>query len=235
MHPLVSVSGRAGHGCRVAAVAAVVLFGHILPGRAQTHSPVWAENRNEVLASEPIRVPRWLSDPVVRAAKATNVDPANILALADKDAERLPVSRAQTASAEGPFQFVEGIWLEALRRYGRKHGYAAEAKAVHIVHGRSTVANGADRKRILDLRRDPYVSALMTGEMINTHRQILTGKIAPDPSFAELHMAHLLGVYGANRLRALLHEEPGKSLSDVRGTSKAEQALTSAFRRVSGT
>src|SRR4051812_43784539 len=96
---LVSVSGRAGHGCRVAAVAAVVLFGHILPGRAQTHSPVWAENRNEVLASEPIRVPRWLSDPVVRAAKATNVDPANILALADKDAERLPVNRAQTASA----------------------------------------------------------------------------------------------------------------------------------------
>src|SRR4051795_8260787 len=178
MHPL-SVSGRAGHGCRVAVVAAVVFFGHMSPGRAQTRSPVWAENRSEVLASEPMRVPRWLSDPVVRAAKATNVDPADILALADKEAKRLPVNRAQTASAEGPFQFVEGIWLEALRRYGRKHGYAAEAKAIHVVRGRSTVANGTERRRILDLRRDPYLSGLMTGEMINTHRQILADKMVP--------------------------------------------------------
>jgi len=32
------------------------------------------------------------------------------------------------------------------------------------------------------------LSALMAGEMINTHRDILAGKIARDPSFAELYM-----------------------------------------------
>ena len=36
------------------------------------------------------------------------------------------------------------------------------------------------------------LSALMAGEMINTHRDILAGKIARDPSFAELYMITFL-------------------------------------------
>ena len=51
----------------------------------------------------------------------------------------------------------------------------------------------------------------MAGEMINTHRDILAGKIARDPSFAELYMAHFLGVNGASRFVALLSDTPGKS------------------------
>jgi len=51
----------------------------------------------------------------------------------------------------------------------------------------------------------------MAGEMINTHRDILAGKIARDPSFAELYMAHFLGVNGASRFVALLGDTPGKS------------------------
>jgi hypothetical protein len=61
----------------------------------------------------------------------------------------------------------------------------------------------------------------MVGEMINTHRQILAGKVARDPSFSELYMAHFLGVHGAKRFMELLSDRPesqsGNIMRDYRG------------------
>src|SRR5215207_2999187 len=181
------------------------------PGRAQTLPSEMSGNPNEVLVFDQMRVPRWLAETVVRAAQVTGVDPAYLMALADKESSLLPDNKACTSSAEGLFQFVEGTWLEVLRRYGPKHGYAGEAEAIRLVKGRPVVSDDKDRERILRLRRDPYLSALMAGEMINTHRETLAGKVARDPSFSELYMAHFLGVNGASRFVALLSETPDKS------------------------
>ena len=74
------------------------------------------------LVFEQMRVPRWLAETVVRAAQVTGVDPAYLMALADKESSLLPDNKARASSAEGLFQFVEGTWLEVLRRYGPKHG-----------------------------------------------------------------------------------------------------------------
>src|SRR5215208_6925297 len=168
-------------------------------------------NPNEVLVFEQMRVPRWLTETVVRAAQVTGVDPAYLMALADKESSLLPDSKARTSSAEGLFQFIEGTWLEVLRRYGPKHGYVAEAEAIQIVQGRPVVSDESDRERILNLRSTPYLSALMAVEMINTHRETLAGKVERDPSFSELYMAHFLGVNGARRFVALLSDEPDNS------------------------
>ena len=102
-----------------------------------------------------MRVPRWLAETVVRAAQVTGVDPAYLMALADKELSLLPDSKAQTSSAQGLFQFVEGTWLEVLHRYGPKHGYKAEAEAIQIVAGRPVVPDAKDHKRILSLRCVP--------------------------------------------------------------------------------
>ncbi len=158
-----------------------------------------------------MRVPRWLAETVVRAAQVTNVDPAYMMALADKESSLLPDNKASTSSAEGLFQFIESTWLEVLRRFGPKHGYAAEAEAIQIVQGRGVVSDPKQREAILRLRRDPYLSALMAGEMITTYREILAGKVVRDPSFAELYMAHFLGVNGASRFMALLSDTPDQS------------------------
>src|SRR5215204_250583 len=174
------------------------------PGRAQTLPSEMSGNPNEVLVFEQMQVPRWLAETVVRAAQVTSVDPAYLMALADKESSLLPDNKARTSSAEGLFQFVEGTWLEVLRRYGPKYGYAVEAGAIKKVRGRPVVADAKQRGKILALRRDPYLSALMAGEMINTHRQILAGNVARDPSFSELYIAHFLGVQGARRFVALL-------------------------------
>src|SRR4051794_22212821 len=196
--------------CRAALVAASFLL-QISSSFAQSLPSETSGNPNEVLVFEQMRVPRWLAETVVRAAQVTGVDPAYLMALADKESSLLPDNKARTSSAEGLFQFVEGTWLEVLRRYGPKHGYAAEAEAIQIIQGRPVVSDSSERERILNLRRDPYLSALMAGEMITTHWQILAGKIARDPSFAELYMAHFLGVNGASRFVALLSDTPDKS------------------------
>src|SRR3954464_9547645 len=170
---------------------------------------------NDDLVFGDMTVPRWLAETVVRAAQATNVDPAYLMALADKESSLLPDNKAPTSSAEGLFQFVETTWLEVLRRYGAKHGYVAEAEAIQIAQGRPVLSDSNERERILNLRRDPYLSALMAGEMINTHRQILAGKVARDPSFAELYMAHFWGVSGGSRFVALLSDTPEKRASEA--------------------
>jgi hypothetical protein len=212
MRHFLSVSARAGHVCCVATMA--VLFGLVQfsSGHAQAQAAERSASPTKGLISEHIRVPRWLADTVVRAAQTTNTDPTVLLALADKDSGLLPSrAEAQTSSAQGLFQFGEGTWLEVLRRYGPKHGYRAEAKAIHVVRGRPVVASSTERERILRLRRDPYLSALMTGEMITTHRQIRAGKVARDPAFAELYMAYALSVNGTSRFMELLRDRPSPS------------------------
>jgi hypothetical protein len=201
-------------GCMMAAFV-LSAFAHFSSGHAQTSTPEVGANPNEVLVFEQMRVPRWLAETVVQAAQVTNVDPAYLMALADKESSLLPNNKARTSSAEGLFQFVEGTWLEVLRRYGPKHGYATEAEVIRLVQGRPVISDSKDRERILSLRRDPYLSALMTGEMINTHRETLAGKVARDPSFPELYMAHFLGVNGATRFVALLSDKPGKSAPEA--------------------
>src|SRR4051812_10167057 len=171
---------------RAALVAACFLL-QISSSFAQTLPSETSGNPNEVLIFEQMRVPRWLAETVVRAAQVTGVDPAYMMALADKESSLLPDNKARTSSAEGLFQFVEGTWLEVLRRYGPKHGYAAEANAIQIVEGRPAVSDSEERERILRLRRDPYLSALMAGEMIATHREILAGKVARSLLFRAVH------------------------------------------------
>ena len=226
MRSLLLTSARSASAFRILALAAACFVLPASPGFAQDVVPEAGSSRAEVLVFDAIRVPRWLAESVVRAAQVTGVDPAYMMALADKESSLLPDSKARTSSAQGLFQFLEGTWLEVLRRYGPKHGYAAEAEAIQIVQGRPVVSDSDERERILNLRRDPYLSALMAGEMITTHREILAGRVARDPSFAELYMAHFLGVNGASRFAALLSDTPDKSAPEAfPRAAKANRAL----------
>ena len=226
MRSLLLTSARSASALRILALAAACFVLPASPGFAQDVVPEAGSSRAEVLVFDAIRVPRWLAETVVRAAQVTGVDPAYMMALADKESSLLPDSKARTSSAQGLFQFIEGTWLEVLRRYGPKHGYAAQAEAIRRVQGRPVVADPRQREAILSLRRDPYLSALMAGEMINTHRQTLSGQVARDPSFAELYMAHFLGVQGASRFVALLSDKPGQSApAAFPRAAKANRAL----------
>src|SRR5215210_4214373 len=165
------ISARSVYLALTSTIAALCLVLQVSSGHAQTLPADMSGNPNEVLVFEEMRVPRWLAESVVRAAQVTGVDPAYLMALADKESSLLPDNKARTSSADGLFQFIESTWLEVLRRYGPKHGYTAEAGAIRLVRGRPVVSDDKDREQILRLRRDPYLSALIAGEMINTHRE----------------------------------------------------------------
>ena len=196
-------------------IATLCVFMHVSSSYAEGATTETGASQDEVLVFEQMRVPRWLAETVVRAAQVTNVDPAYMMALADKESSLLPDNKASTSSAEGLFQFIESTWLEVLRRFGPKHGYAAEAEAIQLVQGRGVVSDPKQREAILSLRRDPYLSALMAGEMITTYRETLAGKAVRDPSFAELYMAHFLGVQGASRFVELLSDKPSESAPEA--------------------
>src|SRR3954454_22548026 len=137
---------------RAAAVVATCMLLQLSPSHGQTAAPEVAPDPTEILVFEQMRVPRWLAETVVRAAQVTGVDPAYMMALADRESSLLPNNKARTSSAEGLFQFVGGTWLEVLRRFGPKHG-VAEAEAIQIVQGRPVVSDSRERERILNLRR----------------------------------------------------------------------------------
>jgi hypothetical protein len=155
---------------------------------------------------------------VVRAAEVTEVDPALLMAMADKESSFKPDIRASTSSAEGLFQFLDGTWLEVVKRYGAKHGYAAAADAIRPVKGRLSVSD-ADRTWIMSLRRDPFLSAVMAGEMIRSTQDTLVAANAErNVSGTDIYLAHFLGVNGASRFLNLMDDSP-------------EQAAPSAFPR----
>src|SRR3712207_2536335 len=86
---------------RAAVIAAACMGLPLSACYAQTPAPEAAANPNESLVFEQMRVPRWLAETVVRAAQVTGVDPAYMMALADKESSLLPNNKARTSSAEG--------------------------------------------------------------------------------------------------------------------------------------
>jgi len=215
--PLAAVAARA------AAVAVICGFGQVAPVAAE---PMQSPSGGEVLAFGDMKVSRWIVEAVVSAARATTVDPAYLMALADKESSLVPGSRARTSSAEGLFQFLEATWLEVVCRHGAKHGYAEAADAIQEVQGRPSVVDETMRQWILGLRRDSHLSALMAGEMVRTHRETLAGKVAREPSPSELYLAHFLGAMGASRLLELVDGKSDHSAPEAfPAAAKANPAI----------
>jgi hypothetical protein len=173
---------------------------------AEIQHPRFEESRAEVeefLRFGSREVPRRLVETIIRAAMATGVDPIYLMALADKESSFRPEVRASTSSAEGLFQFVERTWLDMVKVFGARHGFAAEAALVVSVEGKQTIVEDADRTRILALRRDPYVAAVMAAEMLRRDAALIGLKIGRELNATEMYLAHFLGLDGAARFIAM--------------------------------
>ena len=97
---------------------------------------------------------------MLRAAAATAVDPAYLMALADKESSFRPQVHASTSSAAGLFQFVEGTWLpDAARLTVRATVSPRRRGSSSVVGGKLPSPTPAVRQRLLALRHDPYLSA----------------------------------------------------------------------------
>ena len=181
---------------------------------------------DELVQFGAMSVPRGVVEMIVRAAAVTDVDPVYMMALADKESSFSTDVRARTSSAEGLFQFVTKTWLSVVRTFGAKHGLADEAAAIELVDGQPTIKDDATRERVLGLRRDPYLSAVMAAEMMKRDRAAIERRIGRDLNRSEFYLAHFLGAEGAGKLMALVDEKPKQSAPRVfREAAKANRTL----------
>jgi hypothetical protein len=172
-------------------------------------------NPNELIEFGGVKITRRLVATVLRASEVTGVDPVYMMALADKESSFSVDVKASTSSAQGLFQFIARTWLDVVREFGPRHGLQAEAAAIEVVDGDPTVADDDMRERILDLRRDPYFSAVMAAELLKKDRASIERRIGRELRHTEFYLAHFFGVDAAGRFMKLLDGKPKQSAPRV--------------------
>jgi hypothetical protein len=167
-----------------------------------------ADGGNEMLRFGPVQIRRRLVETIVRAARATGADPALLMAIADKESSFSTGIKAQTSSATGLFQFIDTTWFRVVREFGARHGLAKEAAEIEGPDDKPFVADPRERARILGLRDDPYLAALLAAEMLNHDGGQIARSIGRDLTGGETYLTHFLGPQDASRFMEKVVDQP---------------------------
>ncbi|MGJ0510096.1 MAG: transglycosylase SLT domain-containing protein [Methylocystis sp.] len=157
-----------------------------------------------VMRFGPVKVQQAIVERVVEAANKTEMDPALLMAIADKESNFHTSAKARTSSASGLFQFVEKTWMKALADFGHRYGRAEEARAAEEGAGRQ-------RAKILNLRNDPYLSAAMAAEMLKKDSAKIAEKVGRPLTPGETYLIHFLGPEDTERFMRAMVESPQMS------------------------
>jgi len=160
-----------------------------------------------------VKVQQSIVERVVKAAQTTEMDPALLMAIADKESNFSSTAKARTSSASGLFQFVEKTWLKAMKTFGWRHGHG-ETAAV-IASDDSARVSGQRRAQILGLRNDPYLSAVLAAEMLKKDRSRIAEKIGRPLTRGETYLIHFLGPDDAERFMRTMDEAPHTSAASL--------------------
>jgi len=168
------------------------------------------------------------------ASARTGVDFSYLLNKASQESGFDPNAKASSSSATGLFQFTRQTWLQMVKTHGDQYGLGQYASQITTdSNGVAHVSDPAVRKAILDLRKNPTVSAEMAGELdkenMGSLKSGVGGKIGP----TELYLAHFLGAGGANNFISTLRSDPEANAADV--LPGAAAANPSVFYDQSGT
>ncbi|MCZ8041709.1 MAG: transglycosylase SLT domain-containing protein [Beijerinckiaceae bacterium] len=169
----------------------------------------------QLLTFGPIRIRRHLVETIVRAGKVVGADPTLLMAVADKESSFSTSVQAKTSSATGLYQFIEQTWLGVVSEFGTKHGLAAEAKLIGRNGRQFVVADAAERQRILDLRREPYLSALLAGEMLKRDTLRLEKAMGRHLTGGEIYLIHFLGPDAAQTFIETMEETPDVKAAEL--------------------
>jgi hypothetical protein len=165
-----------------------------------------------LFTTPPSRETTPTANPVVSAirdgAEKTGAGFDYLLKTAQRESALAPDAKAKTSSATGLFQFIEQTWLSMVKQEGPKQGMQNYADAISDSGGRLTVSDPSMRDKILKLRNDPQVSAVMAGALTQKNRDQLAGALGRQPQAGELYMAHVLGSRGASDLIKAASSDP---------------------------
>ncbi len=158
----------------------------------------------------PVRVESAIVEHVIEAAKIADMDPALLMAIADKESSFAPKAKSSTSSASGLFQFVEATWFKALRAFGWRHGHEQEAMAIQGDDKEMRVAP-QKRAELLRLRNDPYLSAVLAAEMLKHDGEGIASRLGRPLTQGETYLIHFLGPEDAERFMKKMDDDPRAS------------------------
>ena len=184
-------------------------------GAPQPPPQISSGDPDQILTFGPIKIRRHLVDTIVRASKVVGADPTLLMAVADKESSFSTAVKAQTSSATGLYQFIEQTWLGVIYEFGTKHGLAAEAKLIGRSGRQFVVSDGGQRQRILDMRREPYISALLAAEMLKRDTLRLERAMGRHLTGGEIYLIHFLGPDAAQTFIETMEETPGVKAAEL--------------------
>jgi hypothetical protein len=156
----------------------------------------------------------------------TGVEFSYLMELAAVESAFNPVAQATGSSATGLYQFTHDTWLNTVKAHGEKYGldrYAAQIEYTVDRRGnrRPRLADRDVYQHLLDLRKNPRVSAMMAAESVRDSASKLSGHFDQRPGRTELYLSHFLGPEGAVSFLRALNETPDSFAADIFPTAAA--------------
>ncbi|MEL6423396.1 MAG: transglycosylase SLT domain-containing protein [Pseudomonadota bacterium] len=156
-----------------------------------------------------LEVPQQIALALTLASNVTGADFDYLAKTAARESSFRPAAASRTSSARGLFQFIDSTWLRTLKEEGGKYGLADLAKQIEKrPGGRYVVRDRAERRRIMKLRNNPTIAALMAGAFTRGNAEFLSEQLGRKPSGGELYIAHFLGASDAVRMIRLKRSSP---------------------------
>lgn len=136
---------------------------------------------------------------VKNAAAKTGADFSFLMEKASAESSFNPKAKSKSSSATGLFQFIESTWLNMVKEHGAKYGLGKLAAHIQTKDGKPCVNDCRIKEQILNLRKDPKISALMAGEFAENNKDYLEKHTNGEVGTTELYLAHFLGAGGAGK------------------------------------
>ena len=154
------------------------------------------------------RMPEGVRHAIEYAHQAVGVDAIYLVKVAARESGFNPAVRARTTTATGLYQFTASTWLRAVKFFGAQHGLEEFARQIAINENGRVIASHAARAKLLQLRKDPTLSALMAAELARDNKARLERLLGRGVTPAETYLAHFLGVSQAARIIDAAHSRP---------------------------
>lgn len=196
----------------------------------------WLANRLHVHRFGSFEVPQYVASEIVRAARDTGFPADTLMAIAEKESVFDLNARPPKGSALGLMQFIEQKWFEVVLDYGPEFGLAEEAgRIVATVRDGKThydVSDPQERSRILEMRRDPYLSSALAAKNLIAAKERIEARLDKAMSNDDLYLPHFLGTNGAGSLLVKSEEKPDASAR--KAFPQAAKFNPGLFRSASG-
>lgn len=166
------------------------------------------------------KIPRNVLKGLVQAAKDADFPTDYLFGIVEKesgfDCQAVPPS----GSARGCMQVIDQTWLRLVKEYGPRYGLTGEAELVELTTNKRKqpvykVSDKAEARRILDLRLDPYYSAVLAITDLKSAKSKIEKNLAARFNDDNLYLPHFMGEDRAEAALAAYEKRPNASASKI--------------------